>query len=104
MLTGSVMKNVLPSIVIFFVGLYIAIFTVSSYFDTIYDTTSGVIAMDDSGYRVSKIAPAAGSVEGGAFDSYDDFNYPIDEVNATEEEVEYVTEDYDKEAIEATFR
>lgn len=65
---NNIIRNVLPSVVVFFAGLYIALFTIDAYYNSI-----------DRAGTVSRIAPAAGSIETSIFDGFDESFDPEEE-------------------------
>jgi hypothetical protein len=66
---SNIMRNILPSVVVFFAGLYIALFTIDAYYNSI-----------DSAGTVSRIAPAAGDASGvEMFNGFDETFVPEEE-------------------------
>ena len=78
---SNIMRNILPSVVVFFAGLYIALFTIDAYYNSI-----------DRAGAVSRIAPAAGSIEAGVFDGFDTIFVPEEDVGINTEDEGQVEE------------
>ena len=55
-------RTIVPSVAVFFAGLYISLFTINAYYDSI--DNAGTMA-------ISRIAPAAGNIETDVFNGFD---------------------------------